>query len=163
MSLGFCPPELSPTYPGMHCDPDALQQAYLEFMMRPRKNFDFRKRACCRLRDEYRRQKRRRPQYLRQRIYIRNPDSPDDRNYDSPDRLIQIQELAQIVNTELERLPLPDRQILVLSCIENMSSKQIAQQIGMNEQNVSKRLSRLKKRLKENPRLLACWKLDHLR
>jgi RNA polymerase sigma factor (sigma-70 family) len=135
------------------CDLDAIQQAHLEFILRPYENFNLQKRARCRQRDELRRQRRHRPNYLRQRVSVHDPCSPEGRRRDAPEGPIIAKEQSHIVHEELQALPPRDAEILTLMYFEEQSPKQIAERLGTKTGFVYTRLYRLLRMLRSNHRL----------
>lgn len=68
--------------------------------------------------------------------------------FESPDMYLSI-ELTELLEQALSRLPENLRQVFVLSRVERMSYKEIAQQLGISVKAVDNRLARTMKILKQ--------------
>jgi RNA polymerase sigma-70 factor (ECF subfamily) len=77
------------------------------------------------------------------------PDDLADPRRDDPSSAAQSREFAELVASEVSRLPPRQREVLVLSAYEQLSIAEIASTLELNEQNVRTNLHLARERLRE--------------
>ncbi|MBB5439393.1 RNA polymerase sigma-70 factor (ECF subfamily) [Pedobacter sp. AK017] len=80
--------------------------------------------------------------------YLKSLETFIDRGEEITDHTIREQELAKLIEREINLLPLKMREIFLLSRTANMSYKEIAEQLNISELTVKKQVSNALKILK---------------
>lgn len=90
-------------------------------------------------RDAFRRARVRSVVHLDERA---GEQSADEAREDRPDRSAEARETASFLGAELEKLPLDQREVLVLACVEGLSLEEVAEATGAPVNTVKTRLRR---------------------
>jgi len=73
-----------------------------------------------------------------------------DRDYDTPEKLAEMQEYEQKLNSVIAMLPDGGREVFLMNRLEDLTYNEIAQRIGLSVKAVEKRMSKVLKILRDN-------------
>jgi|GEM_PF-6523769 len=129
-------------------DLDSYHTAWIRQAIHPAKNANVEMIARWGARDEKRRIIKRTPDYLRQRVLLKDSIRPEEN--------IERAEARKIVQTELLRFSPRDQQIVKYFFFDQMPPKEIAEELKISLMKTYRLINRIKQKMKSNQRLANC-------